>query len=294
MAGLGLLCAAPSKVYADMNVFACEPEWAALTKEIGGDLVNVTSATTAQQDVHHIRAKPSLLSAMRKADLVVCSGAALESGWLPILLKKAGGPDVQPETIGWIMVSDFVQKLEIMQSADRSMGHIHPEGNPHVHLDPGNIKIAAEVIADRLFQLDQENAQIYGQNLDDFLQKWEAATAGWNANAAALKGQKVVVYHNSWAYLVNWLGMDVVATLEPKPGLPPTAAHLDDVLQKVKGQDVRGILVAPFESEDAAQWLSDKTNIPVVHLPFTVGGNAQASSLESLFDDTIARLKGAP
>lgn len=293
MAGMGVLFASPSPAFARLNVFACEPEWAALTEEIGGDLVDVTSATNARQDVHHIRAKPSLLAAVRKADLVFCSGASLEIGWLPILIKKAGGPDVQPETIGWIMASDYVERLGVLQQVDRSMGHIHPEGNPHVHLDPYNISIVASVLEDRLAMIDPDNAAQYNANLDRFLGHWQAMTKKWEADARALKGQNVVVYHNAWAYLLKWLGMDIAASLEPKPGVPPTASHLESVLKSVEGKNVKAILVSPYEDEDAAEWLSSKSGIPVVHMPFTVGGNDNADDLDGLFSETIRLLKEA-
>ncbi|MBL4804420.1 MAG: zinc ABC transporter substrate-binding protein [Alphaproteobacteria bacterium] len=291
IAGLGVLLASPSPAFAKVNVFACSPEWAALSEEIGGDLVEVKSATNARQDVHHIRAKPSLLAAMRKADLVFCTGASLEIGWLPILIKKSGGPNVQPETIGWLMASDYVQKLEVMSNVDRSMGHIHPEGNPHIHLDPHNIATVADVLAERLMLLDEANAATYQQNLKSFQDRWAGLIAQWEADAASLKGRKIVVYHNAWAYLVEWLGLEVTATLEPKPGIPPTASHLETVLKQVQGKDVQAILVSPYEDEDAAEWLSDKSNIPVVHMPFTVGGNDKAGSLSALFDETLRLLK---
>lgn len=294
IAGLEMFIAFPTAAYAKVNIFACEPEWAALAHEIGDDLVNITSATNARQDVHHLRAKPSLLAAMRKADLVFCTGAGLEIGWLPILLKKVGGPDVQPETVGWIMTSDYVEKLEVMQKADRSMGHVHPEGNPHIQLDPANIKTAAEVLADRLFLIDRDNAGVYSQNLEIFTQKWAAAVDRWDADKASLKGKKVVVYHKSWAYLLKWLGMSDVASLEPKPGIPPTASHLEDVLKTIQGQDIAAIISTPFENEGAAKWLSEKSGIPVVQLPFTVGGSDKADDLISLFDETLRLLKDAP
>lgn len=293
MACLAGMITSPSSAFAKVNIFACEPEWAALAQEIGGDMVDVTSATNARQDVHHLRAKPGLLAAMRKADLVFCTGASLEIGWLPILLKKAGGPDVQLETVGSIMASDYVEKLEIMQKADRSMGHVHPEGNPHIQLDPANIETVSEVLADRLFIIDPVNADAYRQNLEHFKQKWAMATQRWNIEKASLKGKKVVVYHNSWAYLLNWLDIETIASLEPKPGLPPTALHLENVLKSVQGQKVSAILIAPFENEDAAKWLTEKTGIPIVRLPFTVEGNDNAGDLVSLFDDTLKRIKDA-
>lgn len=288
--GLGLLIAAPMPALAKVNVFACAPEWGALAKEIGGDKVDVYTASNANQDIHHMRAKPSLLSAMRRADLVVCSGASLEIGWLPILLNKAGKASVQEGGIGSIMASDYVPLLEVMQNVDRSMGHVHPEGNPHVHLDPNNILLISKVLMQRLSEVDYENEAYYQEKQTAFDTNWQQEITQWKSQAAALKGQKIVVYHKSWTYLLNWLGMEAIASLEPKPGIPPTASHLEKVLQDIKGQKVKGILVAPFESDKAANWLSEKSDIPVIKLPFTVGGNKQAKDLQSLFDDTVKRL----
>lgn len=293
---LGLLCAAPSSASAKVKIFACEPEWAALSKEIGGDLVKVYSATKAHQDIHHMRAKPSLLAAMRKADLVFCSGASLEIGWLPILMQKAARPNVKQNTVGWLMASDFVQKLEVMDDVhvDRSMGDVHPEGNPHVHLNPHHILDIAEILTERLFLIDQENGASYEANLSAFKSKWKAAIAVWENKHANLKGSNVVVYHKSWSYLADWMGINIIATMEPKPGLPPTTAHLESLLQTLKGKQVKAILVAPSENEDAAEWLSERTGIPILHLPYTIGGSDNANTLKDLFDETLSMLTKAP
>ena len=294
IAVLGLLCAAPSSALAKVNVFACEPEWAALSKEIGADLVDVYAATKAHQDVHYMRAKPSLLAAMRKADLVFCSGASLEIGWLPILMNKAASPDVKEGTDGWLMASDFVQRLEVMhEHVDRSMGDVHPEGNPHIHLNPYNLLNIAEVLTKRLALIDQANSATYNANLSTFKRKWNTAIQQWEAKGASLKGRDIVVYHKNWSYLVNWLGINIIATMEPKPGLPPTTAHLESVLQTLKGKKVDAILVAPFENDDAAKWLSERTNIPVLRLPYTIGGNDRANTLHDVFDETLSMLIGA-
>lgn len=291
IAGLGMLMAFPTSASAKVNIFACAPEWGALAQEIGGDKVDVYTASNANQDIHHMRAKPSLLAAMRRADLVICSGASLEIGWLPILLNKAGSAQVQEGNIGSIMASDYVPLLEVMQNVDRSMGHVHPEGNPHVHLNPKNILLVSKVIADRLSEIDITNSSVYQNNYSRFNSDWGQAISHWKTQIGSLKGQKVVVYHKSWTYLLNWLGMMSVASLEPKPGIPPNASHLEKVLQDIKGKNVKGILVAPFENEKAAQWLSEKAGIPIIKLPFTVGGNAQAKDLKSLFEDTVNRLE---
>lgn len=273
-----------------LHIFACAPEWGALAREIGGEKVDVFVASKAAQDVHHMRAKPSLLAAMRRADFVLCSGASLEIGWLPVLLNKAGKSEVQYGDVGSLMAADYVDKLEVMSTVDRSMGHVHPEGNPHIHLDPRNILIVSGILAEMLADLDPGNAAYFESRSADFKKRWSSSIRTWEKAAAPLKGKNVVVYHNSWVYLLHWLGMHKVASLEPKPGIPPTAAHLERVLQDIQGKDVSGILVAPFENEEAAQWLSKKTGIPVLHLPFTVGADDTSSDLFSLFDDTVSIL----
>lgn len=288
-----LLAASPAQAQSKINVFACEPEWAALAEEIGGAAVDVYTASTAAQNVHFLRARPSLLAAMRKADLVFCNGASLETGWLPLLLQKAGSPEVQPGKRGYLLAADHVNKLDVPVKIDRSMGDVHPEGNPHVLLDPRNILTVSGVLAERLTLIDQARADIYRQNHSRFSRDWQKAMAEWQRQASGLSGMKVVVYHTSWAYLLNWLGMEAVAALEPKPGIPPTVSHLEGVLSSVKGGGVQAILLAPFESPKAAEWLSGKTEIPVVRLPFTVGGNERADSLEQLFTQTIHLLQGA-
>ncbi len=289
---LGVLVASPSFAFAKTNIFACAPEWGALAQEIGGDKVDIYTASNANQDIHHMRAKPSLLAAMRKADLVICSGASLEIGWLPILLNKAGNNQVQEGGIGSVMASDYVPLLDVMQEkADRSMGHVHPEGNPHIHLDPNNILFLSKVIAERLSEIDASNSSAYQSNQVSFENSWTQAIAQWDNEGSHLKGQQVVVYHKSWTYLLNWLGMEAVASLEPKPGIPPNASHLKQVLQDIEGKNVKAILIAPFENEKGAKWLSEKANIPIIKLPFTVGGNAQSTDLKTMFDDTLQRLK---
>lgn len=280
-----------SSAFATVNVFACEPEWASLVKEIGGDLVEVTAATNAYQNVHHITAKPSLLAAMRRADMVVCSGADLEIGWLPVLMRKVASSHLQQGNDAFVMASDYVDKLNVMTKVDRSMGDVHPNGNPHIHLDPNNIVIVSNILTQRLIKIDPDNAEIYTMQAKQFTEKWYNAMVRWNKEKAFFQGQKIVVYHNSWAYLLKWLGIDMIASLEPKPGLPPTASHLADVLNAVKGQNVKAIIVAPFENVDAAEWLSEKTQIPVVKLPFTIKGNDKATDLVAVFDETLTLLK---
>ena len=283
----------PSGAQAAINVFACEPEWGALAKELGGEQVAVTSATSGTEDPHHVRAKPSLLAAMRKADLVVCTGAGLEAGWLPVLMQQAAGTGVQPGAPGYVMASSAVRLTGAPAKVDRAMGDVHPEGNPHIQTDPRNIIAVAKPLAERLSEVDQGNAATYQKNLEGFSQKWSAQIQGWASAAQSLRGMPVIVYHDEWAYLNQWLGLKEIATLEPKPGVPPTPAHLQQVLAAAQAAQVKVILLAPFDNDDAAEWLSEKTGAKLVRLPFTVGGSDDSDSLEKVFQKTVDLLKAS-
>jgi zinc/manganese transport system substrate-binding protein len=286
-----ILLLTPLTVAADLNILACEPEWAALADEIGGGLVSTSSATNALQDPHYIQARPSLIAKVRRADLVVCSGAQLEIGWLPMLLRKGNNPDVQPGSPGFLEASNYVKRLDVTANADRSQGDVHPQGNPHIQTNPHNIRLVAEAMAERMAQLDSGNAAKYQQRLVDFKQRWSEAVTDWEERASALRGQRVIAHHKSWIYLEDWLGLIEVATLEPVSGIPPTATHLASLLNRFV--DTRGadfIIRAPFQSEKPSDWLSERTGIPAIMLPLTVGGSDQASDLFRFFDDIIDRL----
>lgn len=278
--------------HAGLRVFACEPEWAALATEIGGENVDVSSATTALQDPHYIQARPSLISRVRRADLVVCSGSQLEIGWLPMLLTKANNAKVQPGAPGYLETSTLVVRLEVPARLDRSLGDMHPEGNPHVQLNPHNIAIIAGALGERMAALDP--SVDYQAGAAAFLERWNEATLAWEARARPLAGKRIVVHHKSWAYLENWLKLDEVAQLEPVPGVPPTAAHLSQLLVQL-GADGEGadfIIRAPFQDEKPSAWLSKRTGIPELMLPLTVGGSPGADDLYGLFDDILDRLLG--
>lgn len=288
MAGALWLMAQPAS--AALKVFACEPEWGALAQELAGDTASVFSATTALQDPHHIQARPSLIARVRNADLVICTGSELEIGWLPLLLRQSGNERIQPGTPGYLEASQQVPRLEIPKVLDRSLGDVHAAGNPHIQLDPRNIAKVAKVLGDRLAQLDPVNAAAYRARTADFLTRWDAAIPRWEAEAAPLKGLTIVVYHKNMAYLDAWLGMRDVGSLEPKPGVPPTTAHLVDLVARMQAAPARVIVYMSYNSPQAAEFLSERTKIPVVMLPFTVGGSDKAKDLFSLFDDILARL----
>lgn len=274
--------AAPKKI----NVFACEPEWAALTREIGGNFVEVSSAISAKQDPHYVTAKPSLIAKIQKADLVICSGADLEVGWLPILLQKAG-KNVQSGEIGNLMAANYVRLLEKPTALDRANGDVHPDGNPHLHLNPHNIALVAAELNKRLKIIDGANSKNYQKNYDDFSKTWENSIKIWESKAVNLRNVKLVTHHRSFSYLIDWLKLNQVATLEVKPGIPATAKHLQNLLVQMKNDPAQLIIRSPFDEDDASKWLSDKTKIKAVVLPYTVGGDDKSGNLFVLFDQTI-------
>ena len=285
------LAVVSSPATAEVRVITCEPEWAALAKAIGGGDLVVHSATHGRQDAHHVRARPSLIAKVRRADVLFCSGAELESGWLPVLMQRGARHQVQPGQPGHIMAADHVPVLDRPDTIDRSLGDIHPSGNPHVHLDPRNVEALATELSRRLERIDPENAQAYRSRLASFRTGWAEALEGWNERVGRLQGMKVIVYHEAWAYLLQWGGLTRVASLEALPGIPPSAAHLRDVLEQAREGGAEVILRAPYEPRDASSWLSERTGIPVVELPYTVGGHPEASDLISLFDVTLTLLE---
>jgi zinc/manganese transport system substrate-binding protein len=285
---LALLVAGPAQ--AVVNVFACEPEWAALAQEIGGADVQAFSATSARQDPHHIEARPALIARLRTANLLICSGAELEVGWLPQLLRQAANGAVQPGQAGHLMVGEHFQLLDKPQRLDRSLGDIHAAGNPHVHLDPRVLRNAASLVAERLAAVDPVKAAAYRSRLVAFQQRLDGAIGRWEQRSTPLIGSRAIVHHKSFTYLFAWLGIREVATLEPQPGVPPGAAHLAHVVSSAPQLGAQMIVHAAYQNPRAAAFVAEKTNLPAVELPYTVGGNERAGNLFALFDDTIDRL----
>ena len=279
---------------AALSVFATVPEWGALVDELGGDKVKIYTATNALQDPHHVEAKPSLIARARGADLVVATGAELEIGWLPLVLQQAGNPKVQPGKPGYFEAATFVTLLDKPTRLDRADGDVHAAGDPHLQTDPRNIAKVAAPLAARLAELDPENAAVYQSRYKAFAERWTAAIANWDKQAAPLRSVPIVVQHKAFTYLIAWVGLKEVATLEPKPGVEPTTSHLGEVLATLQRTPAKMVLRAAYQSDRASQWIAERAKINAVTLPFTVGGTEQAKDLYGLFDDTIARLlKGA-
>jgi zinc/manganese transport system substrate-binding protein len=280
----------PLAVHA-LEVFACEPEWGALVKELAGDDAKITVATTAFQDPHQLQARPSLIAAVRRADLLVCTGAQLEIGWLPLLLRRSGNPHIQVGDPGYFLAADFVRKIEIPKLVDRSLGDIHPQGNPHVHLDPRNIRRIANALAERLSEIDRAGSSAFDSRLNDFQDRWSAAILRWEEESASLAGQRLVSHHRSFSYLARWLDLDIVATLEPKPGIPASGAHLARLLERLTPNPPAGVIRTPYANEKPSAWLSKRLGTAELQLPYTIGGTDDVVDLFTLFDESIRLLK---
>ncbi len=274
-----------------LEVFACEPEWGALVKELAGGIVKITVATTAFQDPHQLQARPSLIAAVRRADLLVCTGAQLEIGWLPLLLRRSGNPHIQVGDPGYFLAADFVRKIEIPQRVDRSQGDIHPQGNPHVHLDPRNIRRLANALTERLTEIDRSSSSDFESRLQDFQERWSAAMLRWEEESAGLAGLRLVSHHRSFSYLAAWLDLDIVATLEPKPGIPPSGAQLARLLEQLTPDPPTGVIRTPYANEKPSAWLSERLGSAELQLPYTIGGTYAVVDLFTLFDETIRLLQ---
>jgi zinc/manganese transport system substrate-binding protein len=279
-----------SLAHADLKIFATVPEWGALAEALGGNKVQVYTATTGMQDPHRIQARPSLIAKARSANLLIATGAGLEVGWLPTVQREANNAGIMPNQPGFIEVARYVRMLDIPAVVDRTMGDVHAEGNPHIQTDPRNLLPIAKAVSARMQQLDPENATYYQTQLTQFDQTWQANLQRWQKQAAPLRGVKVWYQHDGYPYMNAWLGLNQVGVLEPRPGVEPSSRQLADIMQRQQSVQGRMVIASAYLNDAPAKWLSEKANIPVVVLPFTVGGNEQAKNLTALYDDTVQRL----
>lgn len=287
----GALCLVATATQA-LNVFACGPEWAALVRELAPH-AKVHTATHALQDPHHIEARPSLIAALRRADLAVCTGAELEAGWLPMLQQRAGNPKVQDRADGMFFASDHVELIDPQpEGGGPFAGDVHAAGNPHIHLDPHRVREVAEALARQLQALEPAQHAQYQQRWAAFDAGWKARIARWEHEAAPLRGMKVAVQHSTFAYFWRWLRIDPVADLEPKPGMPPTPGHLQGLLTRLRSAPPDAVVSTTYQDGRSARWLAAQLGpgVPALSLPATVTDGAPAPSLAGLFDHLIGQL----
>ena len=285
-----LLAVVSGQAAATLNVLACEPEWGALVKELAGDKASVYNATTALQDVHHIQARPSLVAAARRADLLVCTGAELEIGWLPVLTRESGNAKILPNAPGNFEAARFVTLIDVPVRLDRSDGDVHAQGNPHLQTDPRNIAKVAAALAERLAQIDPANAVTYRERHKAFAERWQSSIARWEAKAAPLRGLRVVEHHKAFSYLFRWLGVEGAGYLEAKPGIEPTTGHMSQLLEAQRARPAKLVVRTSYNDPRASEWFAERAKVPAVLLPFSVGGTDAAKDLFSWYDDLLDRL----
>jgi len=276
-----------------LTIFTCEPEWAALSKVLAPE-ASIYSATHVYQDPHYIEARPSLIAKLARADIAIYTGAGLESGWLPALQKRAANRKVMEGANGMLYLAEFVETIEKGSTEFFSTDHVHPEGNPHFHLDPDRVYTIAQRISQRFQSIDPENAQAYQQALSIWQDEWQKNLQNWRKQAAQLQGKPVVIQHTSFNYLIAWAGMETVADLEPKPGVPPTMTHAQTLVEKTRATQPIAILTNWYQNDRAARWLSEKTGVKHLNLPATVDLEGDINTLRGLFDYLFAQLQVAP
>ncbi|RMH72775.1 MAG: zinc ABC transporter substrate-binding protein [Gemmatimonadetes bacterium] len=277
-----------------LNVVTTTQDLAALAQEVGRDLIQVKSLTKGSQDAHFIEPKPSMILAAKKADMLVCVGASLEIGWLPVLLQSARNKSILVGQPGYVDGSTVVELLDKPAGPiDRSMGDVHPEGNPHYLLDPMNGLAVAKLICERLATLDPANASAYQRNYADFETRLMQANAVWHEKMALYKGQPVLEYHSSWRYLLNAFGLAPAGQLEEKPGIAPSPARLKAVIDLIEQQQVNILLFTTYQNEKHAKYLNQKTGIHALKLPLSVGGIAGVDTYIGLFDYLVNAISAA-
>ncbi len=282
-----------SLAHADLKVFATVPEWGALAQTLGGDKVKVYTATTGLQDPHRIQARPSLIANARTSNLVMATGAGLENGWLPVVQRESNNPGIMNGKPGYFEATAYVRMLDVPAVVDRTMGDVHAAGNPHIQTDPRNMLLVGRALSTRLEQLDPENAAYYRNRSELFQKDWQANLARWQKEGAPLRGVKIWAQHDGYPYMNAWLGLNQVGVLEPRPGVEPSSRQLAEILQRQQNVQGRVVIASAYLNDAPSNWLGEKANIPVVVLPFTVGGNEQAKTLAALYDDTLQRLLAA-
>lgn len=279
-AAVAALAALPAHAF---TIFACEPEWAALARELMPE-ARIHVATQARQDPHHIEARPALIAQLRAADLAICTGASLEGGWLPLLQERAGNAKIQTGAPGMFFATE---QVELIDKRDPSLnpfqGDVHAEGNPHVHTDPLRMLTVSRRLAERMQDLARDDASAIEERHRAFERRWKAQIERWEAQVQPLRGARVAAQHGTFAYLWRWLGVEQVADLEPRPGLSPTPGHLQGLLQTLRKQPPVAVVIASFHDPRAGRWVVGQLDgdVPLVVLP--------AGPVDPTGDDALVR-----
>jgi zinc/manganese transport system substrate-binding protein len=293
---LGLTLFPTHDSFARVRVVTSLPDLAAIAQEIGGDKVDVKSIAKGYQDPHFVDAKPIFIRDLNRADLLVYQGLDLEIGWLPVLVTGSRNSKITALSApGRLDASTLITNiLEVPTTRiDRSMGDIHPFGNPHYMLDPRNGILVAKGIADRLGQIDPENASFYEDNFKEFADRLIKKIRVWEAQLAPFKGTEIVAYHKSWDYFANWAGLDEVGWIEPKPGIPPTPSHVAELIESMKNENVRLVIAESYYPQKTAHIIAEKTGSEFLVLPSSVGAREGIDTYTQLFDAIVNDLTAA-
>jgi len=275
---------------AKLNVVTTLPDFAQMVEELGGERVETQALILGTEDAHFVDPKPSHLVRLNQADLFVVIGLELEIGWVPTLLRQCRNSDLQPGSLGYFDASTAIEPKEVPLIIDRSMGDLHPGGNPHYYTSPVEMMQVAEALSTRLMKLDPEGQAVYESRLNDFREKHARKMKEWGEATAHLKGKNVVQYHKSWAYLLDWLGMKAVGDLEPKPGIPPSAGHVTKLLKLVKSQNVEFVLQTVYESKRLSKVFASKAGARLLVMPSMVGSYPEVKTIWDKWDLMIAML----
>lgn len=273
-----------------LNIITSYRYIADIARRVGGDNVTVTALARGNRDPHFVTPKPSFIAKLRKADLLIINGGQLEVGWLPPVIRQANNPKVSPGSRGFLSFMPLVEPLDKHEDVSRAQGDVHPEGNPHIQLDPHHIPVFANAVARKLCQLDPGNCKVYEDNLAAFIKKWQEKLTEWDYKMGRIKGKKVVQYHKLYEYLFHRYHIEAVATLEPLPGIPPTSRHVADVMAIIKSNDIRLIVQDVYHSAKTAKYAASKTGAKVALIPHDIGAVKEVTDIFSLFDEIVRRL----
>jgi zinc/manganese transport system substrate-binding protein len=290
---------AGTSVQAKLNVVATTPDLASLVSEVGGAKVSITILARPTEDPHFVDAKPSFITKLNRADVLVEGGAELELGWLPPLLEGARNPKLADGAPGHISCAKGIQLLDVPVSLDRSKGDLHAMGNPHYLTDPARARQVAQTICEGLIQVDPANAAAYQANLKAFQDKLDKKLVDWQRRLEPYQGAALVAYHNTWPYFAQRFKLKTELFLEPKPGIPPTPAHLAEVMSKMKQEHIRVIVVEPYQNRKTAEAVATSTGAQVVDMTQYPGGlkgteNGYLGLMDYLVETLASALAATP
>jgi len=285
-----LIIGIPSIVDAKLRVVVSYNYIADIVKRVGGEEVVVTPLSKGYKDPHYITPRPSFIAKMRKADLLIINGGQLEIGWIPPILKKANNPRINPGNKGFLDLFSFIDGIDIPKDISRAHGDVHPDGNPHFHLDPENILIVSKAIRDKLIELDLSNKEIFTERHKEFEEMWRKKMSEWAKSLEKFSGKNVVQYHKNFDYFLKRYNLEQLGTLEPVPGIPPSTKHILEMIEIINNKGAEFIIHDVYHMKKPSRFVNRETGVKLVVLPHDVGSVNEVTDIVSLFDEIVRRL----